>query len=157
MKLTDKERTILNGIFESEYNGESGQTWTFSAIEHSGLDGRIASGVLASLVKKEFVTMGGTYGDDQDESTITITDLGKLYLRFTPVVWWDNKERIFIITIKDVQENQVGACDYAPDRIQGEERADEMMRELTVPVYDYFEYGDNGEWKWNDFPVQEVQ
>jgi hypothetical protein len=76
MKLTENEKTLLKGSRDSEYSDPyDSVTWTFSAIENSGLDPKVARGVLSSLVKKELVIISGKY--DDDESTFEFTEKGR--------------------------------------------------------------------------------
>lgn len=76
--LTEYEKAVLKGIYESEYNSnETDCTWTFSAIEWAGLSTKTGRGVVSSLVQKGVVVVDGEFGNNQDESTITTTDLGK--------------------------------------------------------------------------------
>lgn len=90
MKLTEKEIKILNGMRENEYNdalaNDEGEydfikhcgTWTFTAIDNSGLDAKIARGVISSLIKKGLVIANTVSNKARynDEDTIEFTRAG---------------------------------------------------------------------------------
>lgn len=92
MNLTEKEIKILNGMRENEYNDALANvggeydfenhcgTWTFTAIENSGLDAKIARGVISSLIKKGLVIANTVTSNQRtrynDEDTIEFTKAG---------------------------------------------------------------------------------
>lgn len=75
MKLTKMEIMVLNGMRDNEYNDAiEHATWTFTAIDNSGLNAKQARGVIASLVKKGLVI--ATKGSHGDEDMIGFTQEG---------------------------------------------------------------------------------
>lgn len=92
MNLTEKEIKILNGMRENEYGDALANvggeydfenycgTWTFTAIENSGLDAKTARGVISSLVKKGLVIANTVTSYQRtrynDEDTIEFTKTG---------------------------------------------------------------------------------
>lgn len=78
MTLTDNEKAIIAAIPKSEYanTDDYSSTFTFSAIEHSGLDAKVARGALASLVKKGMVEVSDPDWGAQGETTIFLTYAG---------------------------------------------------------------------------------
>lgn len=78
LNLTRNEIKILNGMrtnnFEDCINGQP--QWTFSVIDETDFSEKVARGVIASLVKKGLVTVDGTYGKHDEESTIGFTEAG---------------------------------------------------------------------------------
>jgi len=83
LNLTKLETSLLNAMRENEYNDalESGGcgTWTFTAIDNSGMTGKTASGVISSLVKKGLVIADVVTAKERrngDEDSICFTELG---------------------------------------------------------------------------------
>jgi len=83
IRLTKLETSLLNAMRENEYNDalESGGcgTWTFTAIDNSGMAGKTASGVISSLVKKGLVIADVVTAKERrngDEDSICFTELG---------------------------------------------------------------------------------
>jgi len=106
MGITKNEQAILRGAMESEYGDQSdidgGATWTFSAIEHSGLDGKVAAGVISSLVKKGLAIVeddGEKDGSGEPLTSFNITPLGHAYLKYLPIMVWDTKKWAFKVEI----------------------------------------------------------
>ena len=74
--LTIKEIQILNGMRTNEYNDAfENATWSFTAIDNSGMSAKIARGVISSLVKKELVIVSPAY--DGEPEMIGYTEEGK--------------------------------------------------------------------------------
>lgn len=75
--LTAQEIKFVNGMRNNEYNDAiEGPTWTFTAIDYSGMKGSQARGVMSSLVQKGFIW--AEKGDKQagDEDTVGFTEAG---------------------------------------------------------------------------------
>lgn len=75
--LTNNEKLVLNALRTNEYGDsiEAGHIWSFSVIDNSWLDGKVARGVISSLVKKDLVEVVEAEGKDCPEA-IALTDLG---------------------------------------------------------------------------------
>lgn len=72
--LTSKEIKILNAMRNNEYSDAlEFSTWSFTAIENSGIEAKKARGVISSLVKKGLIVATGS----KDEEALSFTDLGK--------------------------------------------------------------------------------
>lgn len=78
IKLTSNEQAILRAGRDSEYdNFTENPTWVFSVIEGSGLDAKVARGVISSLVKKGLVEVFDNEGNGRaDDMCIVTTDAG---------------------------------------------------------------------------------
>lgn len=78
MKLTKLEVYLLNAMRTNEYNDalQDGHTWTFTAIDNSGMEPEAARGVIASLVKKGLVVAEKGNKKSGDEDTIGFTAAG---------------------------------------------------------------------------------
>ena len=76
MKTTEKEKAVLKGILNSEYqDGEDPidrEVFTFSVNPPEGCDRTSMGGIIASLEKKGLIFVGEDEGDD----TIAITAEG---------------------------------------------------------------------------------
>lgn len=79
MKLTPNEIKVLNAMRNNEYQDalQDGGTWTFTAVDNSGLTEKVARGVLSSLVKKGLVTVYGDYNSTDDTGSVNYTMQGK--------------------------------------------------------------------------------
>lgn len=79
VKLTISEVAILNAMRTNEYNDAiEGATWSFTAIDNSGISAKKARGTISSLVKKGLVTV--TQADQknpEDEEMIAFTAAGR--------------------------------------------------------------------------------
>ena len=74
-KLTRLETMMVNGMRNNEYNDAiEYATWTFTAIDNSGMSGKTASGVISSLIKKGLVE--ATQGTNGEADMIGFTDQG---------------------------------------------------------------------------------
>ncbi len=64
--ITELEEAILRGACFNEFNDcrEGWATWTFTVIDNSGLDGKTASGVISSLVKKGLAHVSQEKGEE---------------------------------------------------------------------------------------------
>lgn len=72
--LTSKEIKILNAMRNNEYSDAlESSTWSFTAIENSGIEAKKARGVISSLVKKGLIVATGS----KEEEALSFTDLGK--------------------------------------------------------------------------------
>lgn len=72
--LTPNEIKILNAMRNNEYSDAlEFSTWSFTAIENSGIEAKRARGVISSLVKKGLVVATGS----KEEEALSFTDLGK--------------------------------------------------------------------------------
>lgn len=79
VKLTTLEIKFLNAMRTNEYNDafDCG-TWTFTAIDNSGMKKKQASGVIASLVKKGFIEAYVPVKKTEDDiEQVSLTDEGK--------------------------------------------------------------------------------
>lgn len=75
--LTALEIKLLNAMRDNEYNDAiEDATWTFTAIDNSGIEAAKARGVISSLIKKDLVECSSERASDS-EATIGLTDLGK--------------------------------------------------------------------------------
>lgn len=63
--LTEMEIMILKAARNNEFAdaGNGGVPWVFSVIDNSGLDAKVARGVISSLVKKDFIGIEDYEGD----------------------------------------------------------------------------------------------
>lgn len=80
MKLTANEISLLNAMRQNEFNDALAEdhfcgTWSFTAIDYSGMTAKVARGVISSLVKKDLVHVSGGSSKDDPES-IGFTDAG---------------------------------------------------------------------------------
>ena len=78
MKLTTLEIKILNAMRDNEYNDalDDNGTWTFTVIDNSGIDAKVARGVISSLVKKELITVYEATAEANPVDMIAFTDKG---------------------------------------------------------------------------------
>lgn len=71
MKLTVMEIKVLNAMRQNEYNDALQDypcgTWSFTAIDNSGIKPKIARGVISSLVKKGLVSVTPQSGPEDPE------------------------------------------------------------------------------------------
>jgi hypothetical protein len=143
MNITKNEKAILQGAIESEYGDQSvrggGATWTFSAISHSGLTGKVASGVISSLVKKGLAIVtnsGETDGAGEPLTAFDITDLGRAYLRYFPTMTWNAKRKGYDLEIveyakREVLEVGIVKQDFTQNKEIGIKWMDDAMKELA--------------------------
>jgi hypothetical protein len=143
MNITENERVILQGAIESEYGDQSvvggGATWTFSAIDHSGLTGKVASGVISSLVKKGLAIVGDSGeidGTGEPLTTFDITNLGRAYLRYFPTMTWNTKRKGYDLEIveqakREVLEVGMVKQDFTQNKEIGIRWMDDTMKELA--------------------------
>lgn len=74
MEITDKERAVLKGIIDSEYNGDNGRNPIWSWSIRCNLPKRTIPGVVGSLAKKGLVQCDK--GETKDEDTVVLTEAG---------------------------------------------------------------------------------
>lgn len=90
VKVTDKERQVLEAFNKSEYcevDGEGSSCWMFSIREHSGLSVNSFNGTLSNMIKKGFITTDTTGDAGRDKSvkkkdtyTVSLTAIGAKFL-----------------------------------------------------------------------------
>lgn len=83
--ITQNELAILKAIDDSEY-GDSlrDPVWMFSASNRCGLEGKVISGTVASLVKKGYVQVSEYHYTGKDSNTIVMTYAGiQAYIEIT--------------------------------------------------------------------------
>jgi len=143
MNITKNEKAILQGAIESEYGDQSvkggGATWTFSAIEHSGLTGKVASGVTSSLVKKGLAVIGDSGekdGEGEPLTTFDITDLGRAYLKYLPTMTWNAKRKGYDLEIVELATERYEPCpvikqDFTQNKEIGIKWMDDGMEQLA--------------------------
>jgi len=75
--ITENEFAILKAIDDSEY-GDSlrDSVWIFSVSNRCGLEGKVISGTVASLVKKGYVQVSEYHYTGKDSKTIVMTYAG---------------------------------------------------------------------------------
>jgi hypothetical protein len=154
MNITKNERAVLQGAIDSEYgDGGRGATYTFSAIEHSGLDGKIASGVISSLIQKRLAVVGEgekVNGTGEALTTFDVTDLGHAYLNYTPVITWEPKLRGFNVKIVDREGLAIKNNDAIVDKVTANNWIDSVMPELGKEIIAKRDAEDKAECdKWN--------
>jgi hypothetical protein len=77
IKLTAMEIKLVNAMRDNEYNDAiEGATWTFTAIDNSGIPAKQARGVISSLVQKGLVTAEVGNKNIGDEDNIAFTNAG---------------------------------------------------------------------------------
>jgi len=77
MNVTEKEQMVLQGARRSQYGDayeEKEYPWTFDVIDHSGLEAKIARGVISSLQAKGLIVV---LDPDTRDSAIEMTDEGR--------------------------------------------------------------------------------
>lgn len=75
--LTAQEIKFVNGMRNNEYNDAiEGPTWTFTAIDYSGMEGRQARGVMSSLVQKGYIWAEKGDKSKGDDDTVGFTPEG---------------------------------------------------------------------------------
>jgi len=146
MNITKNEKAILQGAIESEYGDQSvkggGATWTFSAIEHSGLTGKVASGVISSLVKKGLAIVGDSGEEDGEGEPLTtfdITDLGRVYLEYLPTMTWNAKRKGYDLEIVELATEgyeplPIVKQDFTQNREIGIRWMEDGMKELAQKI-----------------------
>ena len=84
ISLTDLEKKILWAFNNNEYDcSEDGShtTWVFTVIDNAGLTGKVASGVISSLVKKELMVVNVPTREDrrmgETEASCYLTTAGE--------------------------------------------------------------------------------
>lgn len=69
MTVTEMERSVLKAYFCTDYgDGPGTETLVFDILDHSGVPGIKARGVLSSLIKKGLVYIHGGYNNDSATS-----------------------------------------------------------------------------------------
>lgn len=74
-ELTIMEQAILWGMKYNEFGDcfeNNFGEWVFTTIDYSGLDPKIARGVIASLVKKEIVTVFDNEGKGKSNDMVIV-------------------------------------------------------------------------------------
>jgi len=87
--LTENELAILKASRTNDFAdaGEGSTTWVFAVIQSSGLDPKVARGVIASLVKKGLVAIDDYEGDRKsDDMTFSLSPKGiEVVLEVIPI------------------------------------------------------------------------
>ena len=77
LQLTDNEKAILRGARDNEYGDafEGSAPWVFAVIDESGLNPKVARGVISSLIQKNLVTVFDYEGKGKaDDMVLEILD-----------------------------------------------------------------------------------
>lgn len=113
MKLTIMEIKILNAMRTNEYNDALSSypcgTWSFTAIDNSGIPAKKARGVISSLVKKGLVTISGrNTRNAEDCEAIGFTELGcKLFDTATGEKCnWDECPQLLLKESDEIEQPQ---------------------------------------------------
>jgi predicted methyltransferase len=74
MNITENERKLLQGARSSDFGDAylDEYPWVFDVIDRSGLESKVARGVLSSLVKKDLIEI-----ESSEEPSLRFTELGK--------------------------------------------------------------------------------
>jgi len=76
--LTELEKKVVLGSLKSEYGSAAEDyIWMFSVVEHSGLTGKVARGVVSSLVKKG-VAVVHNYEGEAGGPAFKLTEAGRM-------------------------------------------------------------------------------